>query len=318
MAKFAMARYAVSILAILACLLLPWTLEWTPNAQHSTRRVPPHLSPALGVDHLSPSASSAVWTYMPVDAVAAATTTPLTSPPLVDPKTAPRSSKSSYAYSNSEFVHFFTTEPREIEARDSLVASALVTPSNNDEKHAAAPPRRRRRRRRRRRLVDDGKDQAGNSRRRVDESTTTILDTQQQQQQPHMPSCSLTYYYFELHILLFQIALLACSSFIQLYFVFKLAMMAIAVLVYMLAIGMHNIYESLAESMLDTAVDASSGLGSSNIASILLLKIEIFLQIFFFVVFLHLIDRRVLSFNCVVFISQFLSNCVILFIYVDV
>lgn len=90
--------------------------------------------------------------------------------------------------------------------------------------------------------------------------------------------------FFELHVLLFHIAILSCSSFIQLYFYFKLFMMCLAILIYIVGLHWHNIYECLAESIkLQTNLP--------------FLKMEIIIQMFFYVIFLHMIDRRVSYYN---------------------
>ena len=96
-------------------------------------------------------------------------------------------------------------------------------------------------------------------------------------------SSSIAFYYFELHVLLFHLAILSCSSFIQLYFYYKLAMMLIAVVIYIVGFNMHKVYECLAESM-----HMSKGV-------LPLLRAEIIISLFFYVIFLHLIDRRVNS-----------------------
>lgn len=90
----------------------------------------------------------------------------------------------------------------------------------------------------------------------------------------------LTYYFFELHVLLFHLSILSCSSFIQIYFYSKLTMMVVGIAVYIIGFNMHKIYECLAESM------------QFNLP---FLKAELLLQMFFYVIFLHLIDRRVFS-----------------------
>lgn len=89
---------------------------------------------------------------------------------------------------------------------------------------------------------------------------------------------SLTYYFFELHVLLFYLSILSCSCFIQLYFHFKLVMMSASVCIYLLALNFNKIYECLRESI------------EFNLP---LLKAELLIQMMFFIVFLHLIDRRV-------------------------
>ncbi len=87
-----------------------------------------------------------------------------------------------------------------------------------------------------------------------------------------------TTYYFELHVLMFYIAILSCSSFIQLYFYFKLFMMSLAICVYIFCFNLQSVQGCLAKS---------------SVLNNPFLKIELVLKMIFFVVFLHLIDRRV-------------------------
>jgi hypothetical protein len=89
---------------------------------------------------------------------------------------------------------------------------------------------------------------------------------------------SLIYNFFELHVLLFHIAVLSCASFIQLYFYYKLVLMFLAVLIYLIGFYIYKIYECLAESMLINQP---------------FLRTELALEMLFYVIFLHLIDRRV-------------------------
>lgn len=91
-------------------------------------------------------------------------------------------------------------------------------------------------------------------------------------------STSTTAFYFELHILMFYIAVMSCSSFIQLYFYFKLFMMCAAVCMYVVSFNLHS---------------ASGCLIRSSLLNNPFLKTEMVLKMIFFVVFLHLIDRRV-------------------------
>lgn len=84
--------------------------------------------------------------------------------------------------------------------------------------------------------------------------------------------------YFELHFLMFYIAILSCSSFIQLYFYFKLFMMFLVICVYILSFNMQMVYECL---------------NRSSIITDLSIKTELILNMLFFIIFLHLIDRRV-------------------------
>ena len=94
---------------------------------------------------------------------------------------------------------------------------------------------------------------------------------------------SLTYYYFELHVLLFHIAILSCSTFIQMYFYYKLAMMLIGILIYIIGFHLHGIYECLFATIYESPAENE----------IIFLKTELILQLVFYVIFLHIIDRRV-------------------------
>jgi hypothetical protein len=93
---------------------------------------------------------------------------------------------------------------------------------------------------------------------------------------------TLTYYHFELHILVYLIAILSCSTFIQMYFYSKLFMMFTALCIYIIGFNFNMIYDCLAESM------------AEHVIRLPFLKAQIFIQMFFFIMFLHLIDRRVI------------------------
>lgn len=90
-----------------------------------------------------------------------------------------------------------------------------------------------------------------------------------------------TFYYFELHELMFYIAILSCSSFIQLYFYFKFCMMLLVLSAYVASFQLHS---------------SSGCLAKSSILTDPFLKTEVIVKMIFFVIFNHLIDRRV-SFN---------------------
>ena len=90
----------------------------------------------------------------------------------------------------------------------------------------------------------------------------------------------ISYHYFEINVLLYHIAILSCSSFIQIYFYFKLLMMIIGISIYWIGFQIQNSYQIVAESL--------------NTPELFLFT-ELFVQLFFFVLFLHLIDRRVSS-----------------------
>jgi hypothetical protein len=89
---------------------------------------------------------------------------------------------------------------------------------------------------------------------------------------------TLTYYFFEMHILLFYLSILSCSCFIQMYFYYKLLMMLLSLVIYIVALNYNKIFECLAQTM------------EFNLP---FLKAEIIIQSVFFIIFLHLIDRRV-------------------------
>ncbi len=88
----------------------------------------------------------------------------------------------------------------------------------------------------------------------------------------------ISFHYFEINVLLYHIAILSCSSFIQIYFYFKLLMMIIGIIIYLIGFQMQNSYQIVADSL--------------NTPDLFLFA-ELFVQLFFFVLFLHLIDRRV-------------------------
>lgn len=88
----------------------------------------------------------------------------------------------------------------------------------------------------------------------------------------------ISFYYFEIYVLLFHIAILSCSSFVQLYFYFKLLMMFIGISIYLVGFQMQKSYQLLADTFNTTH---------------LFLFGELFIQLFFFVLFLHLVDRRI-------------------------
>lgn len=88
----------------------------------------------------------------------------------------------------------------------------------------------------------------------------------------------ISFYYFEIHVLLFHIAIISCSSFVQLYLYFKLLMMLIGISIYLVGFQLQKSNQLMANSVQ---------------VSHLFLFAELLIQLFFFVLFLHLIDRRV-------------------------
>ena len=81
---------------------------------------------------------------------------------------------------------------------------------------------------------------------------------------------TLTYYHFELHLLIFLITILSCSSFIQMYFYSKLVMMLVALSIY--AKSMNEVYDCLAGSLIEPT-------------RLAFLKAQIFIQMFFYIIF---------------------------------
>jgi len=106
-------------------------------------------------------------------------------------------------------------------------------------------------------------------------TTTTLTDNKSNEEH-------VSFYYFEIHVLLYHISILACSSFVQLYFYFKLLMMIVGISIYLIGFQMQKSYQTVADSMDTTHF---------------FLFAELFIQLFFFVLFLHLIDRRVIKEN---------------------
>ncbi|RNA40559.1 adenylate cyclase type 2 [Brachionus plicatilis] len=114
--------------------------------------------------------------------------------------------------------------------------------------------------------------------------TTAVLKPWTELQFDYSISCKtaitpqLGYHFFELNLLLFNLSILSCCSFIQLYFYSKLAMMLIGILIYIIGFNTQEIYECLGQSIHSVQP---------------LLKIELLIQMIFYVIFLHLVDRRV-------------------------
>lgn len=86
------------------------------------------------------------------------------------------------------------------------------------------------------------------------------------------------FHLFELNLLLFNLSILSCCSFIQLYFYSKLSMMLIGILIYIIGFNTQEIFECLGQSIHSVQP---------------LLKFELTIQMIFYVIFLHIIDRRV-------------------------
>jgi hypothetical protein len=84
--------------------------------------------------------------------------------------------------------------------------------------------------------------------------------------------------HFEFHILLLQLALLTVSSFMHLYFLLKALIMIVTVTIYVFYSYHSNIYSIIADNY---------GIRSSS------LLIETTLEVFFFILLLIGLDRRV-------------------------
>lgn len=116
--------------------------------------------------------------------------------------------------------------------------------------------------------------------------TTAVLKPWTELQFDYSISCKtaitpqLGYHFFELNLLLFNLSILSCCAFIQLYFYSKLAMMLIGILIYIIGFNTQEIYECLGQSIHSVQP---------------LLKIELLIQMIFYVIFLHIVDRRVIK-----------------------
>lgn len=114
--------------------------------------------------------------------------------------------------------------------------------------------------------------------------TTSIHRPSTKLQLDYSISCKTTitpqlgFHLFELNLLLFNLSILSCCSFIQLYFYSKLSMMLVGILIFMIGFNTQEIYECLGQSIHSVQP---------------LLKFELTIQMIFYVIFLHIIDRRV-------------------------
>ena len=91
-------------------------------------------------------------------------------------------------------------------------------------------------------------------------------------------STSIILDYFDIHILIFYIAILSCSAFIQLYFYYKLFIMIIAIAVFIIGFYIHRITDNLNEIL------------EKNV---FFFKAEIIIKLIFYVIFLHIVNRQV-------------------------
>ena len=83
--------------------------------------------------------------------------------------------------------------------------------------------------------------------------------------------------YFDIHILIFYIAILSCSAFIQLYFYYKLVIMIIAVIIFIIGFHIQTINHGL-----NNLIENTAGFNA-----------EIIIKLIFYVLFLHMVNRRV-------------------------
>ena len=100
-----------------------------------------------------------------------------------------------------------------------------------------------------------------------------------QNDSPMINNNSLVLDYFDTQILIFYIAILSCSSFIQLYFYYKLFIMIIALIIFIIGFHVHKINGGL--SIL------------TNLEKIDGFMAEIIIKLIFYVIFLHIVNRRV-------------------------
>ena len=229
MSKYIYLRYMFTSIAILCCLVLPWTVIWIPNTSQSS--------------------------YHQVNAVLKVTTSrhPIHNSPI-------RNFASTKA--NADFQIYY--------------GDSYFTKRKKNRTHEKVYPK----------LLSNSKYLAsyGEASSKLFDSIMTkraVATNKSDLMFTHRTTPSLSNYYFELHILLFHIAILSCASFIQLYFYFKLTMMFIAILIYIIGLNYQRIYEGLAEPV---------------VINLSFFKAELVLQMFFYVIFLHLIDRRVSTF----------------------
>ncbi len=241
MSKFVYLRYTLSALAILCCLILPWTVEWVPNTQntHSNydqfNSIDKATKSPISLNHIKnyavTKANSDFQIYFGE--------TYLSRKNLANRQKnwsrVKRDNKQSRDLSHLGGKHFQQNKYNEVSS-GSFVKKSPKLSSNYTEYIL-----------------------------KQNNSTTSIK-----------------FYNLELHILLFHIAILSCSSFIQLYFYFKLLVMSFAVIIYVIGFNYQRIYDDLASAI--------------NL-NVTLLQIELVLQMLFYVTLLHLIDRRVNKFS---------------------
>ncbi len=254
--NFSSLRYTLSILAILICLILPWTVEWAPKSANMNKTMYHHYQSNL--DH-----SETETTAEPISK------TDIYSQSWYDSTSKFNLKNERQIIRNDFYIYIGGTGQRNYPKtkRNSTTQNnktVIENNNNNNNSEYYYYYSSESNIRIKRSIIDENKDNENS----ITSTTETDLS----------PNLSLTYYYFELHVLLFHIAILSCSTFIQLYFYFKLTMMIIAIIVYAIGFNIHNIYECLNEIM------------HFNLP---FLKLEIMIQLIFFVLFLHLVDRRV-------------------------
>ncbi len=206
MSSFRSARYVFSLLAIICCLLLPWSVDWV----HATRNVGP-----------SQIRDSVRDNVHQVDVAL--------------------SKPTNHEYDSDEYAYYLDDNPNfEFYKRPNRTKRALLAQMRIIKRHL---------------------------------SITSNAQIASDEPAP------ITYFSFELNLLLIHISILACTSFIQLYFLFKLCMMLMCICIYVTALNWYRIFESL--------------IGDSHY-NLIFIKVELVFQMFFYLIFLHLIDRRVL------------------------
>jgi hypothetical protein len=255
--NFSLLRYTLSIIAILICLILPWTVEWAPKSDNMNKTMFHHFKTNIGYPNTETTTSSISKTV-------------IYNQNLFDSSSKLNFKNERQIIRNDFYIYIGGTGQRhhsKMKRNTTNLNNETIKPNNsindniNDLEYYYYAPNDYKIKRS---IIDANKDGL--------KTTTSNIETDL------LPNLSLTYYYFELHVLLFHIAILSCSTFIQLYFYFKLSMMIIAIMIYAIGFNIHNIYECLNEIM------------HFNLP---FLKLEIMVQIIFFVLFLHLIDRRV-------------------------
>jgi hypothetical protein len=245
--NFSSLRYSLSILAILMCLILPWTVEWVPKSTNDYTTNNQIETTTL------PLSNTGIYSQSWFDSTSKFS--------LKNERQIIRNDFYIYIGGTGQRHHSKIRKNSTSLNNQSLIKNNINNISNLEYYYYHSNE-----------FIEKIKRSILDENENENSLETNTIDTDLS------PNLSLTYYYFELHVLLFHIAILSCSTFIQLYFYFKLAMMIIAIIIYAVGFNIHNIYECLNEIM------------HFNLP---FLKLEIVVQIIFFVLFLHIIDRRV-------------------------